>query len=289
MNISTALSSATEKLAEAGIAEPRRGASSLMTFILDKDAAFVIAHSEDELSANQKILFESCVRRRAKHEPFQYITRRQEFYGLEFEVTPDVLTPRPETEILVEEAIKLLSNLENPRFCEVGVGSGCISISILANVASATAIGVDISPAALKVAQRNAQRHNVAEKLTLLESDVFSNVTGKFDLIASNPPYIPARDIDALQAEVRDHEPHSALDGGEDGLAIIERIIRQAPDLLSASGVLLVEIGFDQSARVATMFDRSIWNEPVFLPDLQGIPRIVKVGKIAADHAVGFV
>jgi len=279
MNISTALASATEKLAEAGIAEPRRETASLMAFILDKDAAFVIAHSEDELSANQKILFDACIRRRAKREPFQYITRRQEFYGLEFEVTPDVLIPRPETEILVEEAINILSKLENPRFCEVGVGSGCISVSILANVPSAKAVGVDISEAALNIAYRNAERHNVAERLTLLESDVFSNVTGKFDLIASNPPYIPARDIDALQAEVRDHEPKSALDGGEDGLAIVERIISQSPELLLPNGRLLLEIGWDQAEKVGTLFDTHNWITPEFLLDLQGIERIVKAEK----------
>ncbi len=279
MNISTALSKAAEILKEAGIAEPRKEAASLMAFILDKDAAFVVAHSEDELAANQKMLFDSCVRRRAKREPFQYITRRQEFYGLEFEVTPDVLIPRPETEILVEEAIKLLSNIENPRFCEVGVGSGCISVSILANVPHATAIGVDISPAALKVAQSNAEHHNVAERLTLLESDVFSNVTGKFDLIASNPPYIPARDIDSLQTEVRDHEPHSALDGGADGLTIIKNLIFRSPVFLTRQGTLLIEIGFDQAAKVRELFDREVWSEPKFLPDLQGISRIVKADR----------
>ncbi len=276
MDISTALSLATEKLAEAGIAEPRREAASLMAFILDKDAAFVIAHSEDELAANQKMLFDSCVRRRAKHEPFQYITRRQEFYGLEFEVTPEVLIPRPETEILVEEAIKVLSPLENSRFCEIGVGSGCISVSILASVTSAKAIGVDIYEAALNVAHRNAERHNVAKRLTLFESDVFSEVTGKFDLIVSNPPYIPACDIDSLQPEVRDHEPHTALDGGCDGIAIIERIIAQSPEFLISGGSLLLEIGFGQASKVCDLFDLRIWNAPEFLPDLQGIPRIVR-------------
>lgn len=279
MNISTALSKAADILKEAGITEQRREAASLMAFILDKDAAFVVAHSEDELSANQKILFDSCVRRRAKREPFQYITRKQEFYGLEFEVTPDVLIPRPETEVLVEEAIKLLSDVENPRFCEVGVGSGCISVSILANVASAKAVGVDISEAALNIAYRNAERHDVATRLTLLQSDVFSNVTGKFDLIASNPPYIPACDIDWLQSEVRDHEPHSALDGGEDGLLIVQKIIRQSPELLTSNGKLLIEIGWDQAEKVGSFFDTHIWITPEFLLDLQGIERIVKAEK----------
>ncbi len=279
MNISSAITSAGGILAEAGVAEPRREASSLLAFVIGKDAAFLVAHSEDELSANHKVLFESCVRRRAKHEPFQYITRRQEFYGLNFEVTPDVLIPRPETEILVEEAIKILSPLENPCFCEVGVGSGCISVAILANVATATAVAVDISPIALSVAGRNADRHNVAERLKLLESDVFCRVTGKFELIVSNPPYVPRGQLDSLQPEVRDFEPRVALDGGDGGLSIIERIISKVPDHLKTSGFLLLELGFDQSARVAAMFDCKQWNEPEFFADLQGIPRIVKARK----------
>jgi len=254
-----------------------------MAFVLDKDAAFLIAHSEDEISANQKILFESCVRRRAKHEPFQYIVGHQEFYGLEFEVTPDVLIPRRETEILVEQAIEILSTSENPRFCEIGVGSGCISVAILANVASAKAVGVDISEAALDVARRNAERHNVSERLTLFQSDVFTEVEGRFDLIVSNPPYIPRGHIDSLQAEVRDHEPHQALDGGQDGLDIIERIVREAPNFIEPRGFLLLEIGFGQAESVADLFDLEIWTRPDFFPDLQGIPRIVK----AKDRRAG--
>ena len=281
MNISTALSSAAENLAEAGIAEPRKEAASLMAFILDRDAAFVIAHSEDELAANQKLLFDSCVRRRAKREPFQYITRRQEFYGLEFEVTPDVLIPRPETEILVECAVNILSGLERPHFSEIGVGSGCISVAILDNVASATAVGVDVSEAALNVARRNAERHNVAERLDLMQSDVFVGLSGRtFDLIVSNPPYVPAGEIGSLQPEVRDHEPRTALDGGHDGLDLVKRIIGDAPQYLKPQGYMLLEMGHEQSAKVRELFDMRRWNEPEFIADLQGISRIVKVKQV---------
>ncbi len=280
MIISAALSTAAEILADAGIAEARRESSSLLAFVLQKDAAFLIAHSEDELSANQKILFESCVSRRAKNEPFQYIVGRQEFYGLEFEVTPDVLIPRPETEILVECAVNIMSGLENPRFCEIGVGSGCISVSILHAVASASAIGVDISQRALDMARRNAERHNVAQRLKLHESNAFSEVTGEFDLIVSNPPYVPHGHLESLQAEVRDYEPQLALDGGEDGLSIIENIIRESPEFLKPQGFLLLEIGFDQAARVSELFDLLVWNKPEFIADLQGIPRILKVMKV---------
>ena len=279
MDISTVLNKAAQKLQQAGVEEPRREAASLLVYVLQKDTAFLIAHPEYDLAANQKLLFESCVRRRAKREPFQYIVGRQEFYGLEFDVTPDVLIPRPETEILVEEAINILSLLENPRFCEVGVGSGCISVAILANVRSATAVSIDISYAASQVARANATKHKVGGSLTLHRGDVFGNIKGPFDLIVSNPPYIPSGDIKSLQAEVRDFEPSVALDGGEDGLYIIKSIIRESPEFLMPQGFLLLEIGFDQAAKVRELFGHRMWETPEFLPDLQGIPRILKVIK----------
>jgi release factor glutamine methyltransferase len=276
MNISTALSSAAEVLKEAGIAEFRKEAASLMAFILDKDAAFVVAHSEDELLANQKILFDSCIRRRAKREPFQHITGRQEFYGLDFEVSPDVLIPRPETEILVETAIEILSEREKPHFFEIGSGSGCITISILHNVENAQAVAADISDNALAVAATNAEKHNVASRLALRQADVFAGINGEFDLIVSNPPYVPDGQLESLQAEVRMFEPRVALSGGDDGLLIIKRIIDGAPAFLGANGYLLMEIGFDQAGRVRELFDPSVWLNVEFLPDLQGIPRITK-------------
>jgi release factor glutamine methyltransferase len=281
MNVATALSSAAEILQKAGITEFRKEAASLLAAVLHKNTAFFIAHPEFELSDDASSIFNIYISRRAQREPFQYIVGHQEFYGLEFEVSPDVLVPRPETEILVEQAINVLSGLENPRFCEAGVGSGCISVSILKNVNSAFAIATDISVGALQIARRNAEKYKVGGRLTLHQGDVFGNVKGPFDLIVSNPPYIPAQDIDSLQIEVRDHEPHSALDGGADGLAILEQIIQQSPTLLKKQGTLLLEIGFDQAEKIRPLFDKEIWSEPEFLPDLQGIPRIVKAEKIA--------
>ena len=284
MTVAFALALAVEILAEAEVAEPRKEASSLLAFVLQKDTAFLIAHSDDALAANHKILFESCVRRRAKREPFQYITRRQEFYSLEFEITPDVLIPRPETEILVEQAVKILSQLESPRFCEIGIGSGCISVAILRTVASATAVGTDISDKALTVALANAGKHNAHERLELRQTDVFTGMTGTFDLIVSNPPYVPRGQLDSLQAEVRDYEPRPALGGGVDGLEIIKRIITESPQFLKPRGALLLEIGFDQAAKVSELFDANAWKTPEFLPDLQGIPRIVKARRASSDQ-----
>ncbi len=275
-SISELLRSAEQILAAAGIAEPRREAVTLLAIAANKDKTFLYAHPEQVLTQPETFAFESFVRRRATREPIQYISGVQEFYGLEFEVTPDVLIPRPETEILVERAINLIGEIENAVLCEVGIGSGCIAISLLHGATSATAIGLDVSDAALGVTHRNAERHSVANRLELRLSDVFEGLADqKFNLILSNPPYVSAMDIDGLEPEVRDFEPHLALTDGSNGLSIIRRIVNGAPGHLSPSGHLLVEIGFDQFEQVRIMFDPSLWHPPVFLPDLQGIPRVI--------------
>jgi len=263
------------QLRAASVDQPERQASSLLKFVLDRPASFLIAHPEYELSEDEDAAFAVAVDRRSTREPFQYIVGRQEFYGLDFVVEPEVLIPRPETEILVEAAIDKLSCLDAPRFCEIGVGSGCVSISILVNLPNASAVGVDISRAALAVAQRNAITHHVTDRIELIESDLFANVASKFDLVVSNPPYIPAEDIDALQLEVRDYEPLTALSGGPGGLDIVKRLILDAPTHLVAGGSLMMEIGIGQSKDVTAMFDPLIWHSPCFLHDLQQIPRTV--------------
>jgi len=275
MNIAAAIANAAAVLEDAGIPEPRREASSLLAFVIKEDAAFLIAHSNDSLAAPYKMMFDACVRRRAKHEPFQYIVGRQEFYGLDFDVTPDVLIPRPETEILVEKAIDLLSHIDTPRFYEIGVGSGCISVSIVHSMKTASGVGVDISGKALFVATRNAETNNVADRLTLRQGDLFDGLNERFQMIVSNPPYIPIAELAALQPEVRDFEPHTALSGGDDGLDVIRRIVTGAPEFLETQGYLLLEIGFDQAERVVDLFDQTLWQPPETLPDLQQIPRIV--------------
>lgn len=276
MNISEAIDFAADELKSAGVANPRREASSLLTFILQKDKTFLVAHPEYELAALEAAGFKKGLDRRRNREPFQHITGRQEFYGLEFEVNPDVLIPRPETEILVEAAIEFLSSRTQARFCELGVGSGCISISILSRVQHAEAAGNDISDKAIAIAAKNASKHGVADRLTLRNTDLFENLSGTFDLIVSNPPYIPAGQIESLQTEVRLFEPRVALSGGENGLEIIDRIIGAAPRFLTADGLVLIEIGFDQAESVKGLFDPNIWTSVEFLQDLQGIPRIVR-------------
>lgn len=279
MNVSEILKNSAETLRTSGVAEARREAVSLLSFALNKNQTFLIAHDDYELSEDEETRLQGFVERRAAREPFQYITGRQEFYALDFVVSPAVLIPRPETELLVETAIEILR--QGGRFCEVGVGSGCLSTAILHHVKGATAIGLDISEAALKIAETNAEINRVAERLELRKSDVFESLRGeKFDLIVSNPPYISALEMRTLQAEVREHEPLTALTDGADGLSIIRRIIADAPRFTVETGFLLLEIGYRQSAEVIKMFDRAVWREVSALQDWQGIERVIKARKI---------
>jgi release factor glutamine methyltransferase len=279
-NVSEILKQATEILRAGGIREPRREANSLLAFALEKDKTFLIAHPEYELSSEEDARFYKFIERRAAREPFQHITGRQEFFGLEFEVSKDVLIPRPETELIVEHASGILREKENPRFCEVGVGSGCISISILHEVKTARAVGLDVSEKALQTAGRNAGKHHVSERLELKISDVFAVLENEqFDLIVSNPPYISIEDFEDLQPEVRDFEPRNALTDEKNGLSIVEKVVADAPQFLKSNGFLLLEIGFNQAERVRKMFSPEIWRAVEILPDLQGIQRTVKAVK----------
>ena len=273
--IASLLNDAALVLAEGGVSEPKREASSLLAFVLGKDRTFMIAHPEYVPSKEEEERFADVIARRARREPFQYITGRQEFYGLDFIVTPDVLIPRPETEMVVEHALELLSG-GAARFCEVGVGSGCISISILKQLTSSTAIGLDVSEAAIEVAHRNARMHSVDGRLELRSSDVFSALTDeKFNLIASNPPYIPLQEFNSVQAEVRDFEPRVALTDDGDGLSVIRRIISGSPKFLKSGGWLLMEIGFQEADAVRDILSRGPWANTQIADDLQGIPRCV--------------
>lgn len=270
------LKEAAETLAKSGVEDAPRQAASLLALALGRDRTFLIAHHEYVPGTEEQVHFDQYVARRAKREPLQYIRGTQEFYGLEFAVSPGVLIPRPETEILVENAIRVLKDKTGPVFCEVGVGTGCISVSVLHALPGASAIGLDISGEALEMAAKNAAKHGVSDRLALKSSDVFNALDNeKFDLIVSNPPYIPKSEFDVLQPEVRDFEPAAALTDGGTGLSILEKIALQAPRYLKPGGFLLMEIGFGQAEKVADMFDPSLWQGFDILPDLQSIPRTV--------------
>lgn len=276
MTIETAINKASRSLENAGIDQPVREARLLLAFVLDRPDSFIFAHPERELGTAEAERFGEAVRRRSLREPFHYIVGKREFYGLEFFVNADVLIPRPETEILVEEAKRTLGGLDRSRFFEVGTGSGCIAISILTHVRAARGIASDISAEAIKVARANAAKHNVSDRVDFLVTDVFDAIgETRSDLVVSNPPYIAQIDMEDLQKEVRGNEPIQALTDGMDGTRVLERIIRGAPVLLRPGGRLLLEIGAGQAGTVQGMFDEKIWEDVHLIEDLQGIPRVI--------------
>jgi len=276
ISIAEAILQGANKLRTAGVPEARREAGSLLAFLLDTDRTFILSHADDPISEEQETLFEEFLDARAQGEPAQYITGRQDFYGLEFEVTPAVLIPRPETELLIEAAIKLVGAEETVSFCDVGTGSGCIAITLLTQLPLAHAIAVDVSASALEIAKRNAVRHRVTDRIEFLMSDCFASVPPQtFDLIVSNPPYVAEDAVATLQREVRDFEPRVALTAGADGLDVIRRLINDAKDYLRPDGHLLFEIGFDQHEAVGGLIDSEVWRLINIHQDLQGIPRTV--------------
>jgi release factor glutamine methyltransferase len=228
--------------------------------------------------------FRDFVERRASGEPLQYITGVQDFYGREFRVTPDVLIPRPETELLVEAALQLVGEIgAAPFICDVGTGSGCIAVTLLCEIVTARAVAIDKSPAALEIAKLNAQNLSVADRAIFVESDCFESLDSgeyEFDLIVSNPPYVAEKALQGLQREVRDHEPLVALSPGGDGLSVIRRLIDEGPSFIKPNGHLLMEIGFDQGEAVERLISDSAWSLREIRPDLQGIPRIVVLQKL---------
>jgi release factor glutamine methyltransferase len=289
-SIAEAILQGSLKLRKAGVREARREAGSLVAHVLGRDRSFILTHAEDPIADELATQFGDWLERRASGEPLQYITGHQEFFGLDFEVTGDVLIPRPETELLVETALKLASQLDGPFICDVGTGSGCLIIALLHELretAGARAVAIDVSPAALEVAKRNAARHSVSDQIDFVVSDCFSSLDPEastrslFDLIISNPPYVKDSDLAGLQREVRDFEPRGALAAGPDGFAVIRRLLVESAMFLKTGGHFLFEIGFDQGEAVHQLIDPKIWKLIDIYVDLQGIPRTVALEKLS--------
>lgn len=277
MNVAEVLRNANSALGSAGLKEPQKDVRLLLCFAIQRAKEFLFTHPEYELTDAERVAFDNAIGRRAKHEPVQYITGTTEFYGLEFSVSPAVLIPRPETEILVENAIAALKAQDRSRLCEIGVGSGCISISMLAELPNASAIAVDLSTDALEIAHQNAVRHNVFDRLDLRHSDIFDSVAESgFDAVVSNPPYISLAEVANVDREVREFEPEMALTDHSDGLDVIKMIIAESQHKLRTGGVLFMEIGHGQSSRILSLLSRQEWTDVRFFPDLQSIPRVLQ-------------
>jgi len=285
----------TEYLKGKGIDNPRLDSEVLLAHLLRLDRVGLYLNFDRPLSRDELSSFREIVKRRGSREPLQYITGHQEFWSLDFKVTPDVLIPRPDTEILVEEALKAVrrETLDVRRqnqlpftILDLCTGSGCIAISLAHELKDAVVHAIDASEAALSIARENAEKNGVRDRVIFLQGDLYEALTShvsrltSYDLIVSNPPYIKNIDIPNIQPEVRDYEPRMAVDGGTEGLGFYKRIVADAPNHLSPHGWLMVEVGEGQADAVSKMMaDTGAFESISTVKDLAGIERVVKAHK----------
>ena len=305
-SVRSLLRQGVEQLRQASVPSFTLAAELLLLHVAARDRTWLYAHPEEILSPENTERYFSLIRRRADGEPTQHLTGKQEFWGLEFEVMPDVLIPRPETEHLIEVALDRLAvralRAGGPTqfagagltIVDVGTGSGCIAISLAKELPAATIYATDISKAALAVARRNAARLGVADRIHFLESDLLealqpnrssaqdarshtdaSHTPILLDLIISNPPYVGLREADALPIEVRDHEPRVALYGGEEGYELYGVLVGHAARLLKSGGLLILELGHNSLPAVQALLDTPEWCAVGVTNDLAGVPRVL--------------
>jgi release factor glutamine methyltransferase len=278
VTVAEAVRAAARRLAEAGVPQPQLDAELLLRDLLSWNRARVLSHGSDRLEEGPARDYARLIAERSRRRPLQHLTGRQAFWRHEFVVTPDVLIPRPETELLVEAALEVLQNERTPVVVDVGTGSGNIAVSLACALPRARLHATDVSPAALAVAETNARRLGCRERVRFYRGDLLEpcmQLSGTVDLIASNPPYVRREDAPLLAPEVRDHEPEIALFGLGDVLSLYARLARQASALLRSDGWLLVEIGAGMADRVGAALAAHGLRVIETRADLQGIPRAV--------------
>lgn len=294
MDVREALREGIARLSEAQVPSHTLAAELLLMHALGRDRTWIYSHPEVLLEPGQAQTYFALVVRRSAGEPTQYLTGKQEFWGLEFEVNRDVLIPRPETEHVVEVALERIRRRAigeaQVRIADVGTGSGCIAVALARELPGAEIFATDISSAALEVARRNAARHGVAGRISFIQCDWLGGVGSSLaapalaaglrhsslDMIVSNPPYVAGREAKALAREIREHEPHLALFGGAPGTDIYARLIDEAGALLQSGGVLVLELGYDSAAHVqALLSNNPAWKAVAITNDLAGIPRVI--------------
>jgi release factor glutamine methyltransferase len=303
LDVRAALKEGMARLRAAHVPSHTLATELLLMHTLGRDRTWLYTHPEAALDPADTEKYLGLIARRAAGEPTQYLTGKQEFWGLEFEVTPAVLIPRPETEHVMEVAlarlgprgfkIHLNSGLprEKLRIADVGTGSGCLAIALAYELPHAEIFATDISAAALEVARRNATRHALADRIHFLETNLLDGLTDEvgsgdaksrnFDLIVSNPPYVAREESARLQREVRDHEPHAALFGGPTGVEMYARLIEEAGSLLRSGGILVLELGYNSAEHVrATLAEQKRWTNVTFTNDLAGIPRVAAADRV---------
>lgn len=284
MNLRDNCRAGAERLRNAGVPEPDLDAWYLLEYITKVSRACYFADPDRQLTEQQQKAYDTCIRKRAQRIPLQHITGVQEFMGLAFRVNEHVLIPRQDTEVLVEEALGLIKGGRVPavdgeiKILDLCTGSGCILISVLHYGGKIPGIrmrgtGGELSPQALRTAEANAQQLGIAAEF--VKSDLFENLTGRYSMILSNPPYIRSADIEELAPEVRLHDPRMALDGSEDGLVFYRRIIRESSGYLEDGGVLMFEIGWDQASDVSELMLQHGFSDIAVKKDLAGLDRVV--------------
>jgi release factor glutamine methyltransferase len=282
--VRAALRAAIARLEESNVPSAPLAAELLLMHVLQRDRTWLYAHPEFELSPKDAAAYAQLIERRSGGVPTQYLTGRQEFWGLEFEIGPGVLIPRPETEHVIEVALERLGarRAELLRIADVGTGSGCIAISLARELPRAEIVATDISPAALDYAQRNAARHRVSNRIQFLRADLLEaaieapgRAENRFDLIVSNPPYVGRNDSTNLPREVREHEPAEALFAGDDGLEIYPVLIEQGARKLAPNGILVLELGYNGAQYVGSLLSAPHWTDLRVTRDLAGIERVI--------------
>ena len=249
MNIQSLLNGAQKKLISSSIISAKLDSEILLSEVIKKNRKYLILNSNKVIEKNNIKIFNCLVNRREKNEPIAYLISKKEFWKQNFYVDKNVLIPRPDTEILVEETLKLTDKSSSLNILDIGTGSGCILLSILNERKNFFGTGIDISRNAINVANFNTKMLKLRKRVKFYNSDVDNFLIGKYDLILSNPPYIKEQDLECLEKDIADYEPKIALDGGEDGFAKITKVIRGASSLIKKNGRLILEIGFDQKER----------------------------------------
>jgi release factor glutamine methyltransferase len=262
------------------VPEPRTSAEVLLAHVLAEDRLFLYLNYDRPMETSELAAYRACIKRRLEGEPNQYITGLQEFWSLPLRVSPDVLIPRPETEVLVEAVVEFLDKADpNVDILDLGTGSGAIAIALARELPAARIVAADLSMAALRLAQENAKSNQVDERIFFVRGDMFGAIPGgsqKFKVVVTNPPYISHADILELPREIRDFEPHQALEGGPDGLTAIRHIIAETPTVLSQAGALFMEMGADQAESVSALVtDSQHYQSYRIIKDYSGLDRVL--------------
>lgn len=277
MQLRQSLTAAIDRLTTSGVPSPRLNAELLLMFVLGCDRAYLFAHPERELTDEESSRYDAALAERSRGVPAQYITGHQEFWGMDFVVTPAVLIPRPETEHVIETVLELAGTNSSARIVDVGTGSGCIAVALAKELPRAEIHATDLSPAALEIARANAARHQLESRIHFQQTDLLGGVAPPLDMVVSNPPYVGESEADQVQLEVRKFEPRSAVFSGPSGTEVVARLIRQAHAALRPGGWLIMEISGTIAGQVNKLLEG--WQEVHIKPDLQSIPRIAVARK----------